>query len=269
MTDIAPKVSIIIAIFNGASKLRRCLESISQQTYSNRELIVIDGGSTDGTVAILNEFDARITYWISEPDTGVYNAWNKGLDHATGDWICFVGSDDYYASETGLATIMEPTLSGDYEFVTARGAVVDEHGSIIKVFGRKWEWGREKKRHYICHPGSLHHRALFERFGRFSEQYRIAADYEFNLRPGKKLKAAFVDSIIICLGNDGLCRSNIRTVIDEMTMIQSRHKDIGKIHALVYRFFSLIEYLAYSLLNRLGIDRHVRYLLIKGGLMRR
>src|SRR5690348_14220883 len=95
VTTEGPRVSLIIAVYNGASTIVKCLNSVAAQTYGSRELIVIDGGSTDGTVDILRCNADQLSYWISEPDTGVYNAWNKGLARARGEWIAFLGADDY------------------------------------------------------------------------------------------------------------------------------------------------------------------------------
>ena len=90
-----PLISVVIAVYNGKATLQQCLDSVTQQTYSHVELIVIDGGSTDGTVDLIRANAQKIAYWISEPDRGIYNAWNKALAQAKGDWICFLGADDY------------------------------------------------------------------------------------------------------------------------------------------------------------------------------
>ena len=90
-----PKISIIVAVYNSKKTLQRCIDSVFSQTYPHKELIIIDGGSTDGTVDILRANNDKITYWKSEPDNGIYQAWNKALDHAKSDWICFLGADDY------------------------------------------------------------------------------------------------------------------------------------------------------------------------------
>ena len=90
----APLISIIVAVFNGKETLQQCIDSVAQQTYQNKELIVIDGGSNDGTLDLLNQNSSRLT-WLSEPDSGVYSAWNKGLARAKGEWVCFLGADDF------------------------------------------------------------------------------------------------------------------------------------------------------------------------------
>jgi glycosyltransferase involved in cell wall biosynthesis len=82
-----PLISVIVAVYNGAKTLQRCIDSVSDQTYPNKELIIIDGGSTDGTIEIIRSNQDQITYWQSEPDNGIYHAWNKALDHASGDGI--------------------------------------------------------------------------------------------------------------------------------------------------------------------------------------
>ena len=89
-----PMISVIVAVYNGQATLKQCLDSVTQQTYENTELIVIDGGSTDGTVDLLRANQEKIAYWISEPDRGIYNAWNKALTQARGDWICFLRSEE-------------------------------------------------------------------------------------------------------------------------------------------------------------------------------
>ena len=91
-----PLITIIIAVFNGAKTLQQCIDSVAQQSYPNKELIIIDGGSKDGTLDLLKANSEKIDYWVSETDNGIYNAWNKGLAQANGDWICFLGADDFF-----------------------------------------------------------------------------------------------------------------------------------------------------------------------------
>ncbi len=100
-----PRISVIIAVRNGAGTLQRALDSVFEQTYDDIELIVMDGASSDGTQAILERNAARIAYWRSEPDGGIYQAWNKALDHVTGDWICFLGADDRFHASDIVASV--------------------------------------------------------------------------------------------------------------------------------------------------------------------
>lgn len=265
----SPLVSIIIAVWNGKETVGRCLDSVLEQSYTPRQLIILDAGSTDGTVDVLRAYSDRIAYWRSEPDKGIYDAWNKGLDVAKGDWICFIGADDYYADRDALAAMMEPTAVNGVEFVSARCAVLDDRGERQKDFGLKWDWQRERRRHYICHPGSLHHRSLFERYGRFATEYRIAADYDFNLRAGKELTAAFVDRVALCLGDRGVCRAQVSQVLREMHEIQRQHPDIGPASAWVTRLQLELETRVHALLARSGLASQARRLMLRIGVIKR
>lgn len=270
MTHDAPLVSIIIAVLNGAKTLRRCLDSILSQTYQHWELVILDGGSTDSTISILKEYDLQIRYWKSEPDSGIYGAWNKGLVVARGEWLCFIGADDYYASRDALAKMMTAAADGsEAAFISGRCAQVDQEGKHIKEFGLQWQWSRERHHHYICHPGSLHHQSLFARYGNFSETYRICGDYEFNLRPGKGLRSAFVDEVILCVGNDGVCRRDAWKTILETLAVQQAHPDISNGTVLLSALSLISERLIYKSLKAIGLDKTVRRLLIRTRLLKK
>src|ERR1700722_15718402 len=91
-----PLVTVITAVYNGQPYVAGCLESVLRQDYPNIEHIVLDAGSNDGTVDVLRQYDDRIALWRSEPDRGIFDAWNKALLEAHGEWICFLGSDDEF-----------------------------------------------------------------------------------------------------------------------------------------------------------------------------
>jgi glycosyltransferase involved in cell wall biosynthesis len=195
-----PSISIVVAVHNGARTLQRCIDSVSGQSYARKELLVMDGGSTDGSVDILEANAAKITDWESKPDRGIYHAWNKGVDRSNGDWICFLGADDFFWQPDVLQR-MAPRLDElDPKIRIAYGqvAIVDETGKTLDVSGSPWV---EAKRHLFCmpgpHPGMMHHRTLFEERGRFDESFGIAGDYEFLLRELKKNDAFFVSDIIV------------------------------------------------------------------------
>ncbi len=95
-TTELPLVTVVTAVFNGQPYVAECLESVLSQDYPNIEHIVLDGGSSDGTLDVLRRYDDKIAFWKSESDKGVYDAWNKSLDLANGEWITFLGADDVY-----------------------------------------------------------------------------------------------------------------------------------------------------------------------------
>src|SRR5688572_26809863 len=112
----SPKVSIITAVYNGDLYLEQTIQSVLAQTYANIEYIVIDGGSKDGTVAILKKYASKLAYWVSEPDKGIYDAWNKGVQAATGEWIAFLGADDLLFPDT-ISLYVQELQGKDLEFV--------------------------------------------------------------------------------------------------------------------------------------------------------
>ena len=97
--DSKPVTSVIVAVYNGAKTLQRCIDSVSNQTYPHKELIIIDGGSADGTVDILRANNDKIAYWKFKPDRGIYHAWNKALEHVQGAWIYFLGSEIIFGNQ--------------------------------------------------------------------------------------------------------------------------------------------------------------------------
>ena len=215
-----PRISIVIAVRNGAKTIQRALDSVFEQTYDDVEVIVMDGDSTDGTQAILERCGARVAYWESEPDRGIYHAWNKALDHATGDWICFLGADDRYHAPDVLARVASALVNdaGQHRVVYGSLDKVGVDGSVLisRVF--PWDEGRRKRFRMgkmIPHPATFHHRVLFEEHGRFDEQFRIAGDYEFLLREILDRDPLFVPELVVDMSTGGLSdRPSSRYVVD-------------------------------------------------------
>ncbi len=196
----SPLISVIVATFNSARTLQQCIDSVSSQTYTNRELIVIDGGSTDGTVELLTRNRDKLSYWISEPDHGIYSAWNKGLARAKGDWICFVGADDFFWDAKVLERVAANLAMLRAEIRVAYGQVMllTSRGENLYSIGKPWEKVRERFRQVmsIPHPGLMHRKSFFEKHGSFDESFRIAGDYELLLRELKTGEAFFIPDII-------------------------------------------------------------------------
>ena len=197
-----PLVSVITSVFNGSLHLERCLESIAHQDYPNIEHIVIDGGSRDGTLNILDRYSDRIAFWKSERDTGIYDAWNKGLSEAHGEWICFLGADDEFAPHAISSYMKLAAENPEAEFLSSRIRIVYPSG-FEKIAGEPWRWDRFARFMCAVHVGSMHRRSLFDRNGMFDTSYRSAADYEFLLRSRSELKAAFTPDVTITMQAGG------------------------------------------------------------------
>ena len=104
------KITIITAVYNALDTLEQAILSVLEQTYPNIEYIIIDGGSTDGSVELIKKYSSRIYYWVSEPDRGIYNAFNKGIYKSTGDYVYFLGADDCLFSKDIISKVVEELI---------------------------------------------------------------------------------------------------------------------------------------------------------------
>ena len=202
-----PRISIIVAVKNGISTIERCIKSTTEQTFTERELIVIDGGSTDGTVDVLRRHDRDLAVWQSEPDRGLYHAWNKGIACATGDWICFLGADDRFHDCRVLSQVAErlARLSPSQTLAYGRILLVSEAGLPVGELGAPWETLASKFRNGLMrvpHPGLMHRREVFDR-GLFDDSFRMAADYDLLLREVLLSTPVFMPDLTVAVVQKG------------------------------------------------------------------
>ena len=194
------KVSVIIPTFNREKQVCRAIRSVMYQTYADFEIIVIDGGSTDGSVSIVKNFEQYIDFWESQPDRGIYHAWNKAISHSHGKWICFLGADDYFRDTQVLSAFIPHLLQAGksgIRVVYGRVAQVTCHGELLKYIGKPWPRIKWQMRHGmpLPHPGLMHHSSLFDEYGLFDESFSISGDYEFLLRVLITGKASFIPDL--------------------------------------------------------------------------
>ncbi|CAM3403222.1 glycosyltransferase family 2 protein [Aquirufa ecclesiirivi] len=207
------KVSIIISVLNAEKTIESCLESIIKQDHKNIEIIVIDGGSTDSTLHILERFAQKIDYFLSEPDFGIYDAWNKALNQVTGDWICFIGADDVIICN-GIIEMLKLIDEDGINLISARVMLVNDLGEDVAEIGKSWDYLSLKRGLGIVHCGALHHASLFQN-EKFDINYKIAGDFEFLLRIGPNIKARFLNKTIVRMFNGGSSRKHVNRVINE------------------------------------------------------
>jgi glycosyltransferase involved in cell wall biosynthesis len=207
LNESNPIFSIIVVVYNSALTIQRCIDTVAGQDYKDKELVIIDGGSTDGTVDILMQNDHVIDCWISEPDTGIYHAMNKGVDRATGDWIIFLGADDFLLREDVLSRMarllaFRKAQSG---VVYGKVAVVDQDGNTVS------EWGEASGQILgLPHQATFHHKSFFEVHGRFDESFKIAGDHEMLLRELKHREAEFFPDVVVA----GFSLGGVSTSLD-------------------------------------------------------
>ena len=226
-----PLISVVIAVYNGSATLQQCLDSVMQQSCAHIEMIVIDGGSTDGTVDLIRANAQKMTYWISEPDSGIYNAWNKALRYARGEWVCFLGADDYLWSNDVLARIATVLKALPSETQIAYGQVMllGLDDAPLYLVGEPYDRKSEQRVDVMGlppHPGLMHRRAMFEERGGFDESFRIAGDTELLLRELQRSAACFVPGVIVAGMRQGGISSkpaNVLKSLQELRRIQRKH----------------------------------------------
>ncbi len=189
------RISVITATFNAAVTLPATIESVRAQSGVDVEHLIIDGGSNDGTVGILESSGGDVQ-WISERDQGIYDAWNKGVQAATGEWLVFLGADDTLEPNALASLLRIAQKTPQIDIVSSRLRFLYQDGGST-VIGKPWSWPKFQEYMTIAHPGCLHHRSLFHRYGAFDLSFRICGDYEFLLRPGPALRAAYLPQITV------------------------------------------------------------------------
>lgn len=216
-----PFFTVITASFNSDKTIRKTIESLLNQSFTNFEFLLIDGKSTDITVEIIKSFEPefkekKITYkWISEKDTGIYNAFNKGVKLAKGNWISFLGSDDFY-KENALKLYYNAITASkkSIDLCYSNVQVVDEEKNV-SVLNGTWNWAIFKKYFNIAHVGAFHNKDYFLKYGNFNETYKIAGDYELLLRANKDLKVLKVDEITAYMSENGISNNQVLKVFKE------------------------------------------------------
>lgn len=176
------KVSIVTVSYNSAKTIEQTIKSVINQTYSNIEYIVIDGGSTDGTVDIIKKYEDRIAYWVSEPDDGIFDAMNKGIKIATGEVVGIINSDDWYENNAVEIVAREFCCDKNMDILVGNVYYRDYHGNILDVRRNGSLDKYVKKVMPINHPGMFVRREVYRAYGGYDVEFPLASDYEFICR---------------------------------------------------------------------------------------
>lgn len=196
-------VSVIISTYNAGESLRKAIDSVFfQDFFYDIELLIVDGCSTDNTIDILKENFDRISWWISEEDSGIYDAWNKAILHAKGDWIVFLGADDVFYDKNVIGKFYEKTkmLKKDIDIVYGMVALTDKSGETWLLAGEPWDKFFKKfklKAQMLPHQGVFHNRRIFDQGLRFNSSFKVAGDYELLLRVFKDNAPFFLHDLIV------------------------------------------------------------------------
>lgn len=213
------KVSVITATWNSGATLRDTLESVLRQTYPDIEHIIVDGGSTDNTMALIKEYEPRYNgrlRYICEPDKGIYDAMNKGIRMATGNVVGILNSDDFYTSDNAVETIAQKmerddvnAVYGDIHYVNVSDLNKCVRYYSSKPFRRCWM----RLGFMPAHPSFYCRREVYVKYGAFDISYKVAADFENLLRLifVNKIKTVYIPKDFVTMRTGGASSSGIRS----------------------------------------------------------
>ena len=203
---LSTKISIITVVYNAVATIEQTILSVVKQDYSNIEYIIVDGGSTDGTLDIVKKYEKKIALWLSEPDHGIYDAMNKGLTHATGNYIYYLGADDCLLAPTSISQVVSFLQDNpEVDVLCASVMMVDSVYRIEKVYSSNFSEADVLSGYNTPHQGMFVRREILQKH-RFDTSYHIAADYKnflkFYLNPDIALQKT--DLIVAYYANDGI-----------------------------------------------------------------
>jgi len=252
-TSSYPLVSVVTIVRNGAATLARAMESVFSQDYPNIEYIIVDGGSTDGTLDVIRRLEKRIAVWVSEPDMGISDAFNKGIAFAHGDIVGILNSDDWY----------EPGA------ISAAVHALAESGADI-AYGKLQYWENDRRTYLVTsdaslldkgmtvgHPTVFVRRACYERLGLFRLDFRQAMDYEWLLRAkASGARFCFVDSCLANMQGGGLGDRYWRQSQSEVARARAIHlpNARGVIHYWSYLWLAIVKGTIRRALDALGLS---------------
>lgn len=254
----SPLISIITASYNAELLLEKTIISVMDQKYPSIEYIIIDGGSKDGTLRIIDRYKNIVKYTISEPDAGIYDAWNKGIKVAKGEWISFLGAGDEYLPDAISNYVNYINNLGETlpNFISSVVEVVKPDGSALYTIGTKYEWPKYLNYMNVAHVGSLHSRRLFDEYDVYNTTYKLVGDYELLLRAGPNLRAGFVSVITakMLFGGMSISKKSLKEVFE--AKLSSGHISVRRAYLKYY--FSLFKASIRFFLYKMGIYISIR-----------
>lgn len=226
--------SIIIATKNSSKFIYECLNSISNQTYKNFEVIIKDADSVDNTYDIINQFikNNKLNNFFlhSSKDNSIYEAWNFCIKKANGEYILFIGSDDFLKKDALMNYFNFINNNTKFDYITSRINKVN-NGTYVSTIGRQIDNYKINKYMGIVHIGSLHCSSIFKKYGTFDQLFKIAGDYEFILRIKNNINIGFMDTVIADSEIGGISDNGYKAQIEGMN---AKLMHVKKIKILIY-----------------------------------
>ncbi len=233
------KVSVVTVCYNSAATIADTLRSVSTQRYPDIEHIVVDGASTDDTLRIVERHGERVARLVSERDSGIFDAMNKGIRLATGDLIGFLQSDDMFAGDSVVADIAAAAAADESDLVYGDLDYVDRTDTTRII--RRWRSGSFSHRRLRFgwsppHPTLYARARLFGRIGQFDSRLRIAADYDFLLRclSTAGIRAQYIPKVLVKMRVGGISNRSLRDIMLKSSedLLALRRNNVGGLLSL-------------------------------------
>ncbi|MHB8063589.1 MAG: glycosyltransferase family 2 protein [Ruminiclostridium sp.] len=253
------KISIITASYNSEKYIKNTIQSVLAQTYKNIEYLIIDANSKDTTLDIVQSYKENISKIICEPDKGLYDAWNKGIELATGDYIFFLNSDDVFFDEFSIYNFVQCINKNNKPAaVYAQLLAYESNSSYTYIDGRKTKLEDFLRKMYFCTPTAIIRKDVYKKIGKYSLEYKISSDYDWAIRLFKTYReeeVIFLDQTVLKFRLDGMSNTNEALAYSE-------------INKIVKVNFSKIDYLNhYVYVKKLFLKKRLIPILKKIGLL--
>jgi len=234
-SDFKPTVSIITIVYNGVAFIEDTIKSVLNQTYGNIEYLLIDGGSTDGTLDIIKSYESKGIKWISEKDKGISDAFNKGIKLATGDIIGIINADDWYENDA-----VEKIVKLYVDNNTILCGSVRLYNSNTKFNIKKSSLSGVQSKMGIWHPGMFVPAEVYKKAGLYDINYKVLMDYDFVVRCYKlNVQFKIVDDIIANMRYGGVSNKLISKSMKEALTIKNKYFGKSVKNALEYVYYNL------------------------------
>lgn len=231
-----PLISIVTVVYNGEKHLEQTIKSVLEQGYNNVEYIIIDGGSTDRTLEIIKKYEDAIDYWVSEPDSGIYDAMNKGSSLCSGDYVAFLNADDWYNPDT-IDLVSQAIKEKNNDYICGDVNIIDSVGSR-HIMTMDVNIERYKTHMPMGHPALFIKRSCLLQLA-FDNSFKIIADYDLVIRMiENKFSYTYTQKPLTNFRNGGI--STEQRQLKEHFLLYYKH--FGLFHAIRYSFFLFTKY---------------------------
>jgi glycosyltransferase involved in cell wall biosynthesis len=258
---LPPLISVITAVRNGEKFLAETLDSVIAQSYSRWEYLVIDVGSSDGTLDVVRAYAPHLAYWVSEPDSGISDAFNKGVAKAKGDYLLFLNSDDLLAEPSALATVARAAAEAGMPSLVCADCMVVSREELRPLYAvsrhfspLSFTWG-----HAPPHPSLFVHRRYFERYGLYDVTFHIAMDLELLARGIMREPVIHIPYVATKMREGGISMREHSLSMQETTRALAKN---GLIHPMLgawrLRGYYALRAIARKVMTCTGVYRYWR-----------